>query len=380
MAALHAGARELLGVGSSASLEEIRRAYRRCLLKAHPDKGGDPGSFRKIRAAWELLSSVAGKRLSTGQRLRASASAKGAAAKAATRLRPPLKRTAGPGVLEEVSEGQARRARIGASLKRLSEQRRQRFGRHPPPEPQLRRVGQPAQAPPQSVSLSEPQRPMPSAAAAVKSAEATTEQEKMSALLVRLRLCSNKLERQIFLDSLPKAVRRQLCRLLRAGREQRMQQQTQEHAGPAAAVTTESGAGLQRKQPDSVCSAGVVARSSETDHCQQPAVTTVTSGLAAATTAVTVAATACAAACAADESFEKVGAGVEKASGETDAVNSPASPALTCTIECSGSALQALAVNLRRLPRDQRREALARLPAAARAALVRFLSGGTSAS
>ncbi|CAE8597248.1 unnamed protein product, partial [Polarella glacialis] len=39
-----------------ASLEEVRRAYRDRLLQAHPDKGGDPEVFQRVRRAWELLS------------------------------------------------------------------------------------------------------------------------------------------------------------------------------------------------------------------------------------------------------------------------------------------------------------------------------------
>lgn len=40
-----------MGIG----FEEVRAAYKRLLLTVHPDKGGDPEEFRRVRKAWELL-------------------------------------------------------------------------------------------------------------------------------------------------------------------------------------------------------------------------------------------------------------------------------------------------------------------------------------
>lgn len=46
-----------LGVESSASPEEIKKAYRKLSLKYHPDKqGGDPEKFKKINEAYQVLS------------------------------------------------------------------------------------------------------------------------------------------------------------------------------------------------------------------------------------------------------------------------------------------------------------------------------------
>lgn len=44
---------ELLGVEPKASVEEIRRAFRRRALAAHPDQGGDADRFRALRRAYD---------------------------------------------------------------------------------------------------------------------------------------------------------------------------------------------------------------------------------------------------------------------------------------------------------------------------------------
>lgn len=50
---------EILGVPRNATLEEIKRAYRRLALKHHPDRDKSPGAeerFKKINEAYEVLS------------------------------------------------------------------------------------------------------------------------------------------------------------------------------------------------------------------------------------------------------------------------------------------------------------------------------------
>ena len=47
---------EALGVGSRASAEDIRHAYRRLVKEAHPDRAGDEARFRRITQAYDVLS------------------------------------------------------------------------------------------------------------------------------------------------------------------------------------------------------------------------------------------------------------------------------------------------------------------------------------
>ena len=45
----------VFGLKRSASDEDMKKAYRKSVLKAHPDKGGTPELFRKVREAWEYF-------------------------------------------------------------------------------------------------------------------------------------------------------------------------------------------------------------------------------------------------------------------------------------------------------------------------------------
>jgi curved DNA-binding protein CbpA len=45
----------ILGLKPTASYDEIRRAYKKLVLKHHPDKGGDQAKFVEVREAFEIL-------------------------------------------------------------------------------------------------------------------------------------------------------------------------------------------------------------------------------------------------------------------------------------------------------------------------------------
>lgn len=47
---------EVLGVEKNATYDQIKKAYRKLALRAHPDKGGDPEKFKEITNAYETLS------------------------------------------------------------------------------------------------------------------------------------------------------------------------------------------------------------------------------------------------------------------------------------------------------------------------------------
>ena len=46
---------QILGVGKTATPEEIKHAYRKLASKHHPDKGGDTAMFQKIQTAYDTL-------------------------------------------------------------------------------------------------------------------------------------------------------------------------------------------------------------------------------------------------------------------------------------------------------------------------------------
>ena len=47
---------DILGLSKSATLEEIKAKYKSLAQQHHPDKGGDPDLFKKIKHAYEVLS------------------------------------------------------------------------------------------------------------------------------------------------------------------------------------------------------------------------------------------------------------------------------------------------------------------------------------
>lgn len=49
---------DILGVSKTASLDEIKKSYKKKALKMHPDKGGDPDKFKELSVAYEVLSNA----------------------------------------------------------------------------------------------------------------------------------------------------------------------------------------------------------------------------------------------------------------------------------------------------------------------------------
>jgi DnaJ family protein A protein 2 len=47
---------EILEVPQNAGQDDIKKQYRKKVIKLHPDKGGDPEEFKKLQAAYEVLS------------------------------------------------------------------------------------------------------------------------------------------------------------------------------------------------------------------------------------------------------------------------------------------------------------------------------------
>jgi DnaJ-class molecular chaperone len=45
----------VLGVSKTASDDEIKRAFRKLILKCHPDKGGNSEEFIKVRDSYDVL-------------------------------------------------------------------------------------------------------------------------------------------------------------------------------------------------------------------------------------------------------------------------------------------------------------------------------------
>ena len=48
----------VFGLKKSASSEDVKKAYRKEILKSHPDKGGSNELFRKVQEAWEYFKKV----------------------------------------------------------------------------------------------------------------------------------------------------------------------------------------------------------------------------------------------------------------------------------------------------------------------------------
>lgn len=55
MMVLNPEAYEVLGIAPSDSYEHARKRYRHLVKLHHPDRGGDPSDFLKVKAAWDTV-------------------------------------------------------------------------------------------------------------------------------------------------------------------------------------------------------------------------------------------------------------------------------------------------------------------------------------
>jgi DnaJ-domain-containing protein 1 len=46
---------EVMGFDSMPSKSDLDKRYRELVMKHHPDRGGDPKEFKRIHAAWSIL-------------------------------------------------------------------------------------------------------------------------------------------------------------------------------------------------------------------------------------------------------------------------------------------------------------------------------------
>ena len=46
---------DILGIEQSASLDDVKLAYKRLAMRYHPDKGGSDTDFARIQSAYETL-------------------------------------------------------------------------------------------------------------------------------------------------------------------------------------------------------------------------------------------------------------------------------------------------------------------------------------
>jgi len=47
---------EVLGIASNATAEQVKSAFRNAARIHHPDRGGDPDRFQRVKEAYEILS------------------------------------------------------------------------------------------------------------------------------------------------------------------------------------------------------------------------------------------------------------------------------------------------------------------------------------
>ena len=86
----------ILGVAANASVEEIRRAYRKSALAVHPDRGGSDRLMQRINEAWDVLGDAKKRREYDAQLAAAAAGPRPASRTGARPGKPAGRGRAGP--------------------------------------------------------------------------------------------------------------------------------------------------------------------------------------------------------------------------------------------------------------------------------------------
>ena len=124
-----------MGLETSASLEQVKKAYRALALKNHPDRGGDEEVIKKVNAAYEVLSDPLRRALYDATRPMSAATREARASAAKQRA------NAAAEAAEAAAEAAAERASSSVPMPPPRPQPRRQAGDRPAPRDTCRAEG-----------------------------------------------------------------------------------------------------------------------------------------------------------------------------------------------------------------------------------------------